>query len=464
MTRRRFLVLALLAALPIAGLAQDAARPLARHVVLISIDGLTPDYYLPRAGRQVRTPALDALRGRGSWAEGVVGQYPSLTYPSHTSIATGARLARHGVYGNTRFDRAGGVEGWYFESSTLKVPALWDAAKQAGLTTAALSWPVTVGAKIDYLIPETNQSPRGTTWLDLARSQSTPGLVDAVGSRLGGFEGKDPRSYSDRDRFMSAAAALVIERHKPNLLMLHLVEADGAQHQYGPGSPEAIAAIEHVDTKIGELVSAIERAGIARDTAIVVTGDHGFYRVHSAFQPNVALRDAGLLEADAEGRITSWRAMAHRASIKLTDPDDAATAKKAIDLFEELADGRYRGLFRVVHRDEIARLGGDPEALVILEPIEGYTMSAGLSGGFMVASNRHGDHGYLPTVPAMHTGLIAAGAGIQAGLAVPLARQIDIAPTAARLLGFDLREADGVPLVGIIGTASTSRRPTAAGY
>ena len=44
----------------------------------------------------------------------------------------------------------------------------------------------------------------------------------------------------------------------------------------------------------------------------------------------------------------------------------------------------------------------------------------------------------MPDVPAMHTGLIMAGAGILKGIAMPLARQIDIAPTAARLLGIEL--------------------------
>ena len=38
--------------------------------------------------------ALDGLRQRGSWAEGVEVQYPSLTYPSHTSIVTGVRPSR----------------------------------------------------------------------------------------------------------------------------------------------------------------------------------------------------------------------------------------------------------------------------------------------------------------------------------------------------------------------------------
>jgi predicted AlkP superfamily pyrophosphatase or phosphodiesterase len=451
----------LLLVLPLVVLATPAAQQpgpaaapsgAAQHVVVISIDGLRPDYYLPGPGRRARMPALDALRERGSWAEGVVGQFPSLTYPSHTSIVTGVRPAIHGIVQNTRFSPEGGGS-WYFEAAELKVPTLWDAAREAHLSTAGISWPVSVGAKIDYLLPETHQAPRESTWLDLMRQQSTPGLVDAVVARLGGFEPNANRDYRERDRFSTAAAAVILEKYRPNLLLIHLVEADTAQHQFGPNSPQAIAALERVDAAVAAIVGSIEAAGITNETAVIVTGDHGFYRVHSAFQPNVVLREAGLLQVDESGRITAWQAVAHRSAIRLKDPGDTAAAARVETLFRDLADGPYRGLFRIVDRAEITRRGGDPEALLFLEPVEGYTTAAGTSGGFLVASARHGDHGYTPDAPAMHTGLIMAGAGIARGIAMPLARQIDIAPTAARLLGFALPHAEGVAMVGVIRNA-----------
>lgn len=445
---RAFLWLLLLVGMPVAPAAAQG-RAAARHVVLISIDGLRPEYYLPAAGRLTSTPALDALRLRGSWAEGVVGQFPSLTYPSHTSIVTGVRPARHGIVQNTIFGPEGAGT-WYFESSALKVPTLWDAAREAGLKTAAISWPVSVGAKIDYLLPETNQAPRDSTWLDLMRKQSTPGLVDAVVARLGGFEPDGNRDYVQRDRFSTAAAELIIEKYKPNLLLIHLVEADTAQHQFGPDSPQAVTAMSRIDASIAAIMRSIQSAGIIEQTAVIVTGDHGFYRVHSAFQPNVVLREAGLLQVDEAGRITSWQAMAHRSAIRLKDPRDGALAARVEKLFTDLANGRYRGLFRVVGREEIASRAGDLDALLFLEPAEGYTTAAGTSGEFLVGSSRHGDHGYMPDARAMHTGLIAAGAGVQKGIGMPLARQIDIAPTAARLLGLELPLAEGVAMVGIL--------------
>jgi predicted AlkP superfamily pyrophosphatase or phosphodiesterase len=422
----------------------------ARHVIIISIDGLRPADYLPGSDRRAAMPTLEALRLPGSWAEGVVGQYPSLTYPSHTSIATGVPSGRHGVPQNTQFDPENGSTAWFFDSSAIKVPAIWDLAARAGLKTAGVSWPVTVGAKIDYLIPETNQAPRDMTWLELARRQSTPGLIDAVAATLDPLGPATARSYEERDLFSAAAATYIIEKHRPNLMLVHLVEVDGARHGRGPDSPEASRALGNVDARIGEIVKATERAGIAPETAFIITGDHGFYRVHSAFQPNAVLREAGLLETDANGRIVSWQAVAHRAAVRLKNPADRALASRVEALFQELANGRYKGLFRVVGREEIDRLGGDPDALLIIEPIEGFSTAPGAAGGFLTASPRRGDHGFLPTEPLMHTGLVISGAGVLQGIAVPLTRQIDIAPTAARLLGLDFSEAEGVPIVGVL--------------
>jgi arylsulfatase A-like enzyme len=451
------IAIALSAASLRAGQPQPAPRP-ADHVVIISIDGLRPDYYLSDAARPF-SPHLQALRLRGSWAEGVIGEYPSLTYPSHTSIATGMRPVHHGIVQNTKFDPLNGSNEWVFDASAIKTPALWNIASQAGLTTAAVSWPVTVGAGgVTYLFPETNQAPRDSTWLDLARRESTPGLIDAVVKRLGGFGPNDNRIPFQRDRFAAATAAYIIETWKPNLLMLHLMETDSAQHANGPDTPAAYTALGNVDARIGEVLDAIGRAGISDRTAVIVTGDHGFYRVHSSFQPNVVLRDAGLLDIDDSGRVKDWKAVAHRAAIKLKDPNDRALAQRVEKLFSDLAEGQYRGLFRVVGRDEIASYGGDPDALLMIEPVEGYTVGQGVRGGFLVPA-RGGAHGYLPTEPPIHTGLIMAGAGVRAGVVIPIARQIDIGPTAATLLGLRFARTDGVPMVGLVQqrTASEAR-------
>ena len=422
------------------------------HVVLVSFDGFDPTTYMDPARFGAELPALKALKDSGSWAAGVEVQYPSMTYPGHTSIVTGVHPARHGVYQNTQLNPATSATTWYFENRLLKVPAIWDVAEANGLSTAGVSWPVSVGAKMRTLYPESNQAPRDMTWLDLARKESTPGLVDAVVQELGGFGPRDNLEPVKRDRFAAAMATHIIRTQKPNLIVIHLMQSDEAQHDHGPRSPEARTAFLNMDRHLAEIVRAVDDAGIRARTTFVVTGDHGFYKVHSQFQPNVVLRSLGLLTTDARGQITDWKAQTHGFAIKLKDKSDKATADLIVRTFDELAQKQYRGLFRVVTRAEMEALDADPDALIALEPVEGYSVQPTVDGGTFLAPStaRRGQHGYLPTNPQLRTGLVVAGAGIKPGIEVPFARQIDLAPTIARLLGFEMKNVDGIEMNGIL--------------
>lgn len=455
-SRRLFLTLLSAAAVtlattgaPVETLAQGARAT--DHVVLVSLDGFDPTTYMDPARFGVELPTLKALRESGSWAAGVEVQYPSMTYPGHTSIVTGVRPVKHGVYQNTQLDPATSATNWYFENRLMKATAIWDVAEANGLSTAGVSWPVSVGAKMRTLYPESNQAPRDMTWLERARQESSPGLVDAVVKELGGFGPRDNLDPVKRDRFATTMATHIIRTVKPNLIVIHLMQTDEAQHDHGPRSPEARVAFANLDRHLAEIVRAVDEAGIRARTTFVITGDHGFYKVHSMFQPNVVLRSMGLLSTDGKGAVTEWKAQTHGFAIKLKDRNDAATAEAITRRFASLADGQYKGLFRVVTRSEMDALGADPDALLALEPAEGYTVQTSVDGdAFLAPTTRRGQHGYLPSNPQLRTGLILAGAGIRPGLELPFVRQIDIAPTVARLLGFEMKDVDGVPMSGVL--------------
>ena len=110
---------------PSAPVAGQPASPPADHVIVISIDGFRPVIYLDAEREGVTLPNLQALRAAGSAAEGMVVAHPSLTYVSHTSLATGVRPARHGIISNTKFDPPAGSPQWYYEVEAMKVPAIW---------------------------------------------------------------------------------------------------------------------------------------------------------------------------------------------------------------------------------------------------------------------------------------------------------------------------------------------------
>ena len=69
------------------------------HVVLISIDGFRPDFYMEA---KWPAPNMKWMAENGTKAEGVRGVYPSVTYPSHTTLITGAKPARHGIGTKTK--------------------------------------------------------------------------------------------------------------------------------------------------------------------------------------------------------------------------------------------------------------------------------------------------------------------------------------------------------------------------
>jgi predicted AlkP superfamily pyrophosphatase or phosphodiesterase len=54
-----------------------------------------------------------------------------------------------------------------------------------------------------------------------------------------------------------------------------------------------------------------------------------------------------------------------------------------------------------------------------------------------------GTHGYISTEPDIRALFIASGRGIKPGVTLDSVNTVDLAPTAARLLGVELKDVDG---------------------
>ena len=134
------------------------ARPAARaaRALVISLDGLDARYLRDADKHGLRIPTLRRLMAAGAWSRaGVVGVYPSVTYPSHTTLVTGARPARHGIFGNAVFEPPPQTPtgSWHWFARDLRADTLWQTAARRGLKTALVSWPVSTGAG-DWNVPE----------------------------------------------------------------------------------------------------------------------------------------------------------------------------------------------------------------------------------------------------------------------------------------------------------------------
>src|SRR5271165_5040986 len=92
-------------ALPAAALLLVIAKSsLAAPVLMVSVDGMKPEYVLEAERRGLKVPYLKSLLSDGTYAEGVVGVWPTVTYPSHTTLVTGVSPAEHGIFANLEFD------------------------------------------------------------------------------------------------------------------------------------------------------------------------------------------------------------------------------------------------------------------------------------------------------------------------------------------------------------------------
>jgi predicted AlkP superfamily pyrophosphatase or phosphodiesterase len=396
-----------------------------------------------KAGLQL--PNLIEMRDHGAFAQGLIGVFPTVTFPSHTTMVTGRQPSEHGVFANTLFDPESKTRGaWFYYSESIRVPTLWQAARAAGKKVGAVSWPVTVGAEIDYNIPEYRPA-RNEDLILLERAISTPGLFAA-------FEKENGRltlSTTQDDGFRAAQASYILRTAKPDLMLIHLIDLDHEQHQFGPGSPQAKHALEGIDRAIGVIRKAVETAGNGATTSWLIVSDHGFWPVSQAFQPQALLTSLGL--AAPEGKPENWRVAAHSngGSIAFVskDPNDDDAQKLVIGALETLQNDARWGIDQVLTRSQLAERKSYPLAFAAVSLSRGFTSGSTHTGPWVTSSGEtRGMHGYLPGPAELDTTFLAFGPGI-AARQLPRGELADVARTAASLLGISLPSAGGKNLL-----------------
>jgi predicted AlkP superfamily pyrophosphatase or phosphodiesterase len=445
--RRALSVLGFLA-FSLAPSAAAQSQPSRHPVVLISIDGLKPEYVLDADAHGLKIPNLRRFLREGTYSTGVHGVVPTVTYPSHTTLITGASPAKHGIYANTTFDPfRKNFGGWYWYAEDIKIPTLWDAAAAAHLVTSSVHWPVSVAARIDWTLP---QYWRTGTPDDrkLLRVLATPGLLDSLEKDLGPYaDGIDESITGDENR--AKFAARLIELKRADFTTVYLTALDHEEHASGPFSPESNATLERIDAALGAVLEAIQRT-YQGHAVVCVVSDHGFARTDKSLHLGVAFRKAGLIDFDAKDKITGWNAMiwgaGGSAAIVLKDKSDYSTKSKVSDLLAKLAADPANGIASIVPEDELHSRGGFPDAqfLVALKP--GFVTGENVSGELVTSSSVKGMHGYWPDFPEMNASFFILGPGIPAARSLGTIDMRSVAPTLAQFLGVPLPGAELPPL------------------
>lgn len=398
-----------------------------QHVVLVTVDGFRPDFYLDSGWH---TPHIRQLMQNGVHAMGVNSVFPSMTYPSHTTIVTGVQPATHGVYYNGMFEPNGSTGKIYWNDSSIHATTVWKAARQKGLGVAALFWPVSAGAPVDYNIPDI-----GSMGEAVREQYARPaGFVSTLKKEV--FDNA-PRIEYGRDQNVGRIAAYVISQAKPALMTIHLFSVDHAEHIEGREGNMVKEAVAGADSAIGIIIGALQQAGIWNNTVLIVTGDHGFQNVTTHVNPNVWLAQAGLL---TDVKKDDWKAQFYAvggaAYLYLKDPGDQATLQKVISLLEHLPAGEKK-FVRLINRKQLDAVGGNPEVALAISGINGASFG-NASTGAAVTPGKGGTHGFYPDFHEIQTGFVAAGPGIRKGGTIASMNLRDIAPVIASLLHLDM--------------------------
>ena len=404
----------------------------AKRVVVVSWDGFRPEFL---TSEKFKTPNTRELMKRGSYSLELEPINPTLTYPNHTTMVTGVPSSSHGILSNTVFDKEKGpLTLWYWESDKIKTTSLWEKAFDEGKKTSILRWPVTVGGKATWLIPEiftvaglTKTSEQLIN--EEAGQEALKELETALKTKVP--FGTDELEY---DHWMTKAAVYLEEKHKPDLQLVHLVNVDHWQHETGLESKETLAAVQEMDKQIGFISDAVK----SQDVCLIVLGDHGHAEYQKVYNLNVILKNLGYLTLNEKNEVVTWKAIAHssgsQAAVYVKEKKDLRAVEKLLK--EESSEG-----FNILSKTEFKKLNIYPDADFVLISKIGFANSGGHKETEVeIQKTPKATHGYLGSLPQMKTVFLASGCGIKDKNLGKMS-MLEVAPTVAELLGIKLKEA-----------------------
>lgn len=430
---------------------KNTLRP---SVMLISVDALKPEFVFEQEKRGVSLPNITHyfLEKGIAVKEGMTSVFPTFTYPCHQSMITGTNPAIHGTVNNGIFDPTGehlGAWHWFVND---KVKTLWEAAKDAGYWSASVAFPTSVGAKGDFIAPEYwwDGSALDSRFIDAVACPQ--GLIAEMEKDIGTYAGGlDLSDHGDEQR--GKAAMWMLENklapaagEKPFFMSAYFASFDESAHEYGVYSREAAESLQKIDTMLGVLIRKAEEITDGH-LVVCVVSDHGSLDNTHNIAPNVLLREAGLIDADENGKVTAWKAFSQRAGgtaeVRLADPEDTEAADKLAAVMKRLAEDEESGILEVLTVEEAMERGGFPEAAYVLVSEKGYELRDDVTGDYLRTKlTQKAQHGYSERFPEMRASFMITGEGIEKKVLEDV-HLIDVAPTLAAIMGAELPDAQG---------------------
>jgi predicted AlkP superfamily pyrophosphatase or phosphodiesterase len=418
-------------------------RGASRHkVVVISLDAFGAeslhDPHLP-------APTLHRLMREGAYAVAMNPINPTVTWPNHTAMVTGVNAGKHhvianGLIVNQREDAAPKIDPDAPKSRLVAVPTVYDAAHKAGLVTAEVDWvAVTEADGITWRFSE-KPHPDGLIEHDL--------IEQGVVSRED-LEHFNKPSQAWRDRIYTQAAADIIKKHHPDLLLFHLLALDGIEHKTGFGNDSGKNTIAFLDDRVKDIVEAVREAGDLDRTTFLIVSDHGQESVFHHINGNLMLRQAGLQGPGVKNPAFSIPEGGFTPVFQKHAMAESTAALKA-------AFAGKPGIRAALTPEEAAKEGWpvpsntDQGPDLLVYAANGFAFDGDKGSEVITETKEVGAHGYPNTEPLMKEIFIASGAGIAKKGEIPEFNNIDVAPTIARLLNVHLDNIEGKAVTAIL--------------
>ena len=374
----------------------QTAKPI---LILISVDGFRYDYF-----DRAKAPNLKVLAARGVRSQGLIPSFPSVTFPNHYTIVTGLVPDHHGIVANAMYDKSIGDAKFTMSSDIARDPRwwggepIWTTAIKQGQKSAAMFWPGSEAVKPTYWKP----------------------FDDNV---------------SNEDRVKQVLEWMRLpEAERPTFNTLYFSETDHAGHDFGPDTPQAIEAVEHVDAAIGQLMRGIDNLGLSSRTTYVVVSDHG---MATTSNDRVIYLD-DYLSAD-EIEVVEWSP-----NVEINPKSAASAATIYAKLFDKHP---ALGVYKREDLPKWLRYGANPRIPAIVGIAElGWVVTTHASAERTLKTAKGfngGAHGYDPRYRELHGLFIAAGPSIRRGVVVPEFQNIHIYNLMCYVLGLTPAPNDG---------------------
>lgn len=205
-----------------------------KHVVIIGFDGLSPDGI-----EYAITPNFHKIMQEGASTLHARAVLPTSSSTNWASMIMGAGPEQHGITSND------------WEKDNFTLPAIVQSE--------------------DFLFP---------TIFSLINQQISNAEIGAIyhWEGFGRLFEKSAVNYDVNPKTEEETARVASEyliAKKPTFTFIHFDHIDHAGHEFGHGSPEYFKSVEKADALLGMLFQAIKKAGIAEETMVIITSDHG---------------------------------------------------------------------------------------------------------------------------------------------------------------------------------------------